>query len=110
MHKLNTMDKSQVKKIVKKYAGKLKKENYPFSAIYLFGSYAQNKNNKWSDIDVAVVSDKLKRNWWKNEVLLSHISLDIDSRIEPCGFTVKEFKDNSDPMVYEIKKTGIRVV
>ena len=104
------MSKNNAKKIVEEYAGKLKKENYPFSAIYLFGSYAQNKNNKWSDIDVAVVSDKLKRNWWKNEILLSHISLDIDSRIEPHGFTVKGFADNSDPMVYEIKRTGIRVV
>lgn len=53
------MSKTNAKKIVKEYAGKLKRENYPFSAIYLFGSYAQNKNNKWSDIDVAVISDKL---------------------------------------------------
>jgi predicted nucleotidyltransferase len=104
------MPEINAKKIVEKYADKLKKEKYPFSAIYLFGSYAQNKNNKWSDIDVAVVSDRLKRNWWKNEILLSHISLDVDPRIEPHGFTVKGFADDSDPMVYEIKRTGVRVV
>jgi len=104
------MDKSQIKKIVKEYASKLKAEKYPFSAVYLFGSHAKNKNTKWSDIDVAVVSDKLKRDWWKNEMLLSHISLDVDSRIEPHGFTVKGFEDDSDPLVYEIKKTGVRVV
>lgn len=50
------MSKTNAKKIVREYSVKLKKENYPFSAIYLFGSYAQNKNNKWSDIDVAVIS------------------------------------------------------
>ncbi|MBU4370223.1 nucleotidyltransferase domain-containing protein [Patescibacteria group bacterium] len=103
------MSKTQVKNIVKEYADKLKVEGYPFSAIYLFGSYAQGRANKWSDIDVAVISDKLKRNWWKNEVLLSHISLEVDSRIEPHGFTVEDFKKGYDPMVYEIKKTGIKI-
>lgn len=103
------MSRTNARKIVKKYANKLKARNYNFSAIYLFGSYARNKNNKWSDIDVAVVSDKLKKDWWKNEILLSHIGLDVDSRIEPYGFTLKGFEDDSDPMVYEIKKTGIRI-
>ena len=104
------MSKANAKKIVKEYASKLRAEKYPFSAVYLFGSYTRNKNNKWSDIDVAVVSDKLKRDWWKNEMLLSHLSLDVDSRIETHGFTVKGFEDDSDPLVYEIKKTGVRVV
>lgn len=104
------MSKANAKKIVKEYASKLKAKKYPFSAVYLFGSYAGNKNNKWSDIDVAVVSDKLKRDWWKNEMLLSHIGLDVDSRIEPHGFTVKGFEDDSDPLVYEIKKTGIKII
>lgn len=107
---LITMSKANAKKIVKKYAIKLKTEKYPFSAVYLFGSHARNRNNKWSDIDVAVISDKLKSDWWKNEMLLSHLSLDVDSRIEPRGFTVKGFEDDSDPLVYEIKKTGVRVV
>ena len=99
-----------VKKIVKQYAAELKHRNYPFSALYLFGSHAKNKANKWSDIDVGVISNKLKRNWWKNEQLLSKISLDIDLRIEPHGFTPEEFNDPCNPMAHEIKKTGIRVV
>ncbi len=104
------MSKVDAKKIVKKYADKLKKANYPFSAIYLFGSYAKGKAHKWSDIDVAVVSDKMKRNRSENENLLWHIRKDVDSMIEPYGFTVKDFQDDCDPMVYEIKKTGIKIV
>jgi len=104
------MSKTQVKNIVKKYADKLKTEGYPFSAIYLFGSHAQGNANKWSDIDIAVISDKLKKNWWKNEILLSHLSLDVDLRIEPHGFTKKDFKKEYDPMIYEIKKTGIKIL
>ncbi|MFH1564232.1 MAG: nucleotidyltransferase domain-containing protein [bacterium] len=104
------MSKVEAKKIVRKYAKKLEEANYPFSAIYLFGSYAQNKNNEWSDIDVAVVSDKLKRNNDKNRFLLWDMRLDVDTRIEPHGFTVQDFQNECDPMAAEIRKTGIRVV
>lgn len=104
------MPKINAKKIVKKYAEKLKKENYPYIAIYLFGSYAKGKAHEWSDIDVAVISDKMRRNKSKNENLLWYIRRDVDSMIEPFGFTVKEFQNDCDPMVNEIKKTGIKIV
>lgn len=104
------MSKVDAKKIVKKYAEKLKEKNYPFSAVYLFGSYAKNKAHKWSDIDVAVITNKLKKNRDKNENLLWHIRRGVNIMIEPHGFTVKDFQDECDPMVYEIKKTGIKIV
>jgi len=103
------MSRVEAKKIIKKYAEKLKEENYPFFAIYLFGSHAKGKSNKWSDIDVAVVSDKLKKQRDLNRFLLWKIRRDVDARIEPHGFTVEDFKENADPMVSEIKKTGVRV-
>ena len=104
------MPNARAKKIVKKYADKLKAENYPVSAVYLFGSQAKSKARKWSDIDVAIVSDKLKRNFDENSLKLWITREGIDDRIEPHGFTVKDFKDINDPMVYEIRKTGIRIV
>jgi predicted nucleotidyltransferase len=76
----------------------------------LFGSYATGKANQWSDIDVAIISDKLKKDWNKNEDVLWKYTIGVDSRIEPIGFTVKDFQDECDPMVYEIKKTGIKIV
>lgn len=104
------MSKIESKKIIRRYAEKLKTENYPFSAIYLFGSHAKGKTHKWSDIDVAVVSKKLKRNYDKNRFLLWYLGRKIDTRIEPYGFTPENFEDNANPIAYEIKKTGIRVV
>ena len=103
------MSKSEAKKIVKKYAQKLKEVNYPFAAIYLFGSYAKGNAEKWSDIDVAVVSDKLKRNWNKNEELLWKLKSEIDPRIEPYGFTEEDFQNESEIMVDEVKRTGIKI-
>lgn len=55
------MPKSKAKRIVQKYAQMLKAADYPFHAIYLFGSQVMGKMKAWSDIDVAVVSDKLKK-------------------------------------------------
>ena len=104
------MSKLEVKKIIRKYAKILQNRKYSFSAIYLFGSHAKGKARKWSDIDVAVVSDKLKRNYDKNRFALWNARLDVDLRIEPHGFTVADFWDNSNPMSYEIRKTGIRVI
>ncbi|MBI4272504.1 hypothetical protein HY621_01480 [Candidatus Uhrbacteria bacterium] len=69
----------------------------------------KKKANIWSDIDVAVVSDKLQRNLDKNRLLLWDLRMSVDTRIEPHGFTVKEFASSADPIVYEIKKTGVRI-
>lgn len=104
------MSNIEVKKIVKQYAHALKNANYPFTPLYLFGSHARGKARPWSDIDVAVVSNKLKKNFDQNRFKLWHIRLDVDTRIEPHGFTIKDFTDDVNPMAYEIRKNGIRVV
>jgi len=103
------MSKIEAKKVVLKYTEKLRAERYPFSAVYLFGSFAKNKQHKWSDIDVAVVSKELNKDWRKARMRLWRIGADVDTRIEPHGFSPEDFKDYWNPMAHEIKKTGIRV-
>ncbi len=103
------MSKAEARKVAKKYSEKLEAKNFPFLAVYLFGSYAKSKARKWSDIDVAVVTEKLRRNRDKSMIELWRAREGIDNRIEPHGFTPEDFKINEDPMVYEIKKTGVRV-
>lgn len=104
------MPKTEVKKIIKSYVKALRARNFSVSSVYLFGSYAKNKANKWSDIDVAVISDKLRRNYEKNRSFLYRMRLEVDDRLEPHGFTKKDFKNDADPLAYEIRKTGIRVI
>lgn len=104
------MSKSEIKKIAKKYADELQKANFPFSSIYIFGSYVNGLANKWSDIDIAVVSNKLKGDKDKDRLVLWRVGRKVDTRIEPYGFTVKSFKEKANPMACEIRKNGIRVV
>ncbi len=103
------MSKLEAKKIVKRYSEELKKANYPFLAIYLFGSQAQGTAHKWSDIDVAVVSNRLRKNYDEGKFLLWDLRMDVDLRIEPHGFTEAEFKSDANPLVCEIKTTGIKI-
>ncbi len=103
------MSSAQAKKIVKSYAQALKKARYPYSAIYLFGSQNKGGANRWSDIDVAVVSTTLQRNKEQNRLRLWQLRQGVDDRIEPHGFTPKEFSNDANPMAYEIRKTGSRI-
>ena len=103
------MPRTNAKKIVERYAEKLRKKKFSFKAVYLYGSYATGMAGKWSDIDVAIVSDKLKRNWDDNEFLLWKIGRSVDSRIEPIGFTPKDFS-GIDPIAMEIRKSGVKIV
>ena len=104
------MSKLEAKKVVRKYAEALRKAHFPFAAIYLFGSYAKGRPHSWSDIDVAVISNKLEKNYERNRWLLWQIRMHVDIRIEPHGFTIGDFANAEDPMAYEIRKTGVKVV
>jgi len=103
------MSRAEVKKIVREYAKKLEEKKYSFSAVYLFGSFGKGKPRKWSDIDVAVVSKELDKNWDKARFRLWELREEVDDRIEPHGFSPSDFQNDWDPMVHEIKKTGVRI-
>lgn len=103
------MSRIEAEKVVKKYAEKLKAEKYPFSAMYLFGSFAKNTFHEDSDIDIAVVSDAVRKNREQGRFKLWELRRDVDLRIEPHGFSPKDFSEDWRPMVHEIKTTGIRI-
>ncbi len=102
------MQYNEIINIVKKYAENLTKFGVSFDAIYLFGSYAKGKPHTGSDIDVAVVSPFLETKYNEGRFLLWKLRRGIDLRIEPHGFTPDDWSD-LNPMVNEIKKTGLQI-
>ncbi|MDP2750699.1 MAG: nucleotidyltransferase domain-containing protein [Nanoarchaeota archaeon] len=104
------MSKTEIKRIIREYGENLKKERFPFSSIYLFGSYAKGNYNKDSDIDIAIVSDISAENMEKKRLSIWRARRNVDYRIEPHLFTEKDFANNSDPLAYEIRKTGFIVI
>jgi predicted nucleotidyltransferase len=97
------MDKNKVIKIVKEYSNILKKY-FSVNMIILFGSYSKNEAKEHSDIDVAVIVDKIGDNSLEAEQQLFKLRRNIDNRIEPILFE----KDSFDPSGFfeEIIKTG----
>lgn len=101
------MSTNEAKKIVKKYADKLRESKVPFSDVYLFGSFARGEARKWSDIDVAIFS---KREETDDFIIqLGRLLREVDLRIEPHIFSEDDIRTISTPFVAEILRTGIKV-
>ena len=69
----------------------------------------KNNADKWSDIDLTILTDKFIGDSFDFTLLLMKIARNIDFNIEPHPYIADEFnKDN--PFAAEIIKTGIRVL
>ena len=99
------MDKKQVVKKLKAYR-KLLDEHLKVEDVYLFGSYANNTSTEDSDIDVAVVVDKIEKDFFDINPVLWKLRRQIDDRIEPI-LIEKEHDDGG--FLSEIKKKGIKI-
>ena len=65
------------------------------------------KAHKWSDIDVCIISPEFK-DYFKALHYLLKKSYQIKAIIEPHPYHPKDFV-NEDPLVWEIKKTGVEI-
>ncbi len=100
------MDKREVIKKVKAYK-LLLKEHLLIDKVYLYGSYAKNTNREESDIDVAIVVDKIEGDFFSINPLLWKLRRQIDDRIEPI--LIARGFDDAD-FIGEIEKYGIEIV
>lgn len=83
---------------------------FPLKKAILFGSFAREEQHEWSDIDLALVADEFTGvGFFDIRPLLSvKISDRRFSLIEPHTFQTGYF-ENDDPLVAEIRRTGIVV-
>lgn len=99
------MDKREAIDIVKAYK-QLLMEHYHFESMYLFGSYARGTYRENSDIDVAIIVDRVEGDYFSVNPVLWKLRRQIDDRIEPI-IIEKDF-DDSD-FLSEIEKYGIKI-
>ena len=100
------MDKKTTK-LVNEFIKAAIKLNPHLVKAYLFGSYAKGNFDENSDIDIAIVLDKLKDNErFDFQVELMLLSSKYDNRIEPHPIAEKDLNLNN-PFAAEILKTGI---
>ena len=95
--------------ILKKYVAELERNNIHLKAVVLFGSYATGRYEKFSDIDVALVSDDFQGVRFSDREKIRRPTLDIDYRISPLPYRSEDFKEE-DLFVKEILKTGVKII
>ena len=101
--------KDKIIKTVTQFVDSVRSSGISVKQAYLFGSYANGKADRYSDIDVAIVSSQLKGNLVLDTEKLIEKGLLDNALIEVHPFRPENFK-NSNPFVKEIKDTGIRIV
>lgn len=102
------MAKKQVRKIIKDFIDAVKERDIKIEVVFLFGSYAQNRANKDSDIDVAVISSDFGKDFFDECAMLKKISLKFDFDISPRAYSLEEYRNASegDFLYQEIIKKG----
>jgi predicted nucleotidyltransferase len=92
-----------------KYLSLIKERFADIEKAYIFGSYAKGNPTEESDIDIALIFSNLDdKERFDIQVQLMLLAARIDSRIEPHPISHEDF-DSGNPLMVEIKKTGIEV-
>ncbi len=100
---------NKVIEIIFKFIKEAKIDNINIEQAILFGSYAKGTQNKYSDIDLAVVSADFEGNRFKDNLKLAEAKLRTSIDLETHPFKTLDFTiDNL--FVKEILKEGIRLV
>jgi uncharacterized protein len=94
---------------VKKFTKELIETGMPLDKVILFGSYAKNSQQEYSDIDVALVSTIFSGFGFEDRKYFSNINnkksfIDIETKTYPSNYFLK-----GDPFIVEINKTGIEI-
>ena len=102
------MVEKSVLRIVRKYLKAVAGHGIPVKAGVLFGSYATGKMNKWSDIDLLVVSSRFDKKYKRKDIdLLWHVAADVDSRIEPIAVGERQYHESNDSyIIFEARREG----
>ena len=92
--------------IAEQFANRVKSELDADADVYLFGSFARNNANEYSDIDIAVVSKKFGKDISEDYGRLAVVAFHVypDTEAHPIVF---DDWLNVTPFVAEVKKDGV---
>ena len=93
--------------IVTEFIRKLQSEGIDIQEAVLFGSYAVNGQNEWSDIDLALVSDSFTGFGFEDKRSFAKINSQKPYSIIHTKTFPTIYFDKGDPFIDQIKKTGI---
>ncbi len=93
---------------IKDFASQIQMCGVDLKKVILYGSYARNKQTRYSDIDVALVSDEFS-GVPSEDVKLFLKAMRKYYMVQAQTYNTKDFNPEIDPFVEEILKTGIEI-
>ena len=77
----------------------------------VYGSQATGQADRWSDIDLLVVSPRFDaQHTWEDTRLLWHIAAQTDNRIEPIPVGVRQFVEDDSSAILEIARRAGQII
>lgn len=98
------MDKEQALSIAKQYL-ELVRPVLAYDSAYLFGSYAEGRQQADSDVDVGIIVTHLNDDYLETMKTLYRLRRQLDVRIEPHLFVTSQ---DATGFVDTVAKTGLR--
>ena len=98
------MDKEQAIELAQRYKT-IVAERLTLKSLYLYGSYSKGNQTEDSDIDIAVVVERMSDNYFDDTPLLWKLKRKVSNLIEPVLLT--EGFDN--PLYADVLKSGILI-
>ncbi|NIR52402.1 nucleotidyltransferase domain-containing protein [candidate division KSB1 bacterium] len=92
----------------RRFIDTIRKQGIPVKTAYLFGSWVQGRAAEWSDIDLAIVSEKFEGVRFYDRRKLDRALLDVDTDIHVHPYRPEDFTGDN-PFVREILRTGVRI-
>ena len=80
-------------------------ERLPLKSLYLYGSYSKGNQTEDSDIDIAVVVERMSDNYFDDTPLLWKLKRKVSNLIEPVLLT----EDFDNPLYADVLKSGILI-
>ena len=93
---------------INRFIAELELNNIPVQKAILFGSYANGTANEWSDVDLAIVSDRFTGNRMDDKDMIRKYKAVVGWDISPFPYKPEDFED-SYFVRDEIIKKGILI-
>jgi predicted nucleotidyltransferase len=100
--------RSDIEAEINGYLKALSDMGYPFQKAVLFGSYVKRSSQKYSDIDLAVWSEKFTEDYFTIVEKTAPLRR-IFKNIELHPFNLSDNAENN-PFIQEIENTGVTIV
>ncbi len=101
------MDQRCAPDVVVKYADFLKRSMPGIKKVFIFGSYAKGTYGENSDMDIAIVFERVP-DAFEMQVELMKLRRKFDTRIEPHPIREADF-NSSNPFAREVLSSGYEV-